>query len=126
MKVCTNPKCLKGNKPQPLKNFTKRTGRSKKNGEQMYLSHCKKCCVSAQNERVKKKRAAIKIEIEKTQTEKFCIDCGAKVSRYAKRCVMCRQKQNGFKIKTKGIDPKYLVRGLISTHNRSCNISNEA
>ncbi len=63
MKVCTNTKCEKAGEPQLTKYFSRRSGnRFKKDGTPMYLSQCKRCGVIAQNERVKKKRAAERLK----------------------------------------------------------------
>ena len=134
MKVCTNSKCKHGYTPQPNSNFAKR-GKKKKNGEEMYLSHCKACTSTAQANRVSKKREIIKTAKEvnknKSRKEMFeCEDCGAKVTRYSSRCRDCAtlytQKEPSVD-KYKGtINPRFLVRGDISQSNRDCNISVEA
>ncbi len=111
-KVCTNGHCEKGNEPQLIKNFTRRTGKAgtKKDGTPSYSSHCKRCGVVAHNKRNALKRtAAMALKVVKGEPMGKCRDCGIPISKYAKRCKDCA---NESKSRTM-IDSKFLVRGAI-------------
>ncbi len=117
-KICTNPKCEKAGIEQPTVCFSRKSGKLKylKGGKPAYQSHCKRCGVIAQNERIKKKRANAKIQMAKIK---------AKVQKESAIAKEERARKGITKRKT-GIDPRYLVRGNITHSNRSCNITNSA
>lgn len=59
-----------------------------------------------------------KPKVEKKRYFEKCMDCGCAIySETDKRCAWCRDKK---KSKSKKIDPKWLVRGNISSNTSAC------
>ncbi len=91
--------CTKCGETKPIRNFHTRK-QKKKDGSAMYLSHCKVCKLS-------------------DSKKKQCPCCDKMISKSAKYCRGCAavNKNTGDLIKnreTSGINPKWLVRGLVS------------
>ena len=122
---------MKGRKGEPkqcteckeyklTRHFSIRKGKRKKDGSPMYYSVCHKC----KREKQKAYAAAKKAAVEKGG---ICEICNKKITYYAKRCVQHKMLGVEYsKGEKKKINPKFLVRGEISNHNKTCMISNDA
>ena len=109
-KVCTSCR-----EEKLLRHFSERNQVSKKTGKKLHLSHCKRCKSEAEKHRKMVKRAYHKDS---------CPANGCKNMKMvsAPYCVKCKgQVSHG-----KKVNPKFLVRGLISDNSRLSSICNEA
>ena len=109
-KLCSKCKRVKNKK----RYFAPKKARSKKTGEIMYSSWCKKC----------------KAEHNLKKSDNIpCMYCGKPHNPSFVACRSCvpakERKKHPYKHKTP-IDPKWLVRGNISHYNKACPISQEA
>ena len=110
-------KCTKCGEFKLTRYFSIRKDKRKKDGSPMYYSVCHKCKREKQKTYMANKRAA-------TEKGGVCEICNKKITHYAKRCVKHKILGVEYDKGNKKINPKFLVRGLISSHNRACMISN--